>query len=44
MKPSLILVTGSSGRIGQAVVKELLVRGHQVRGFDRADTARGWPT
>lgn len=31
-----VLVTGSSGRIGRAVVAELLRRGHAVRGFDRA--------
>jgi nucleoside-diphosphate-sugar epimerase len=30
-----VLVTGSAGRIGQAVVKELLARGWPVRGFDR---------
>jgi nucleoside-diphosphate-sugar epimerase len=30
-----VLVTGSSGRIGQAVVAELARRGHTVRGFDR---------
>lgn len=29
-----VLVTGSSGRIGRAVVSELLARGHDVRGFD----------
>ena len=34
--PSRILVTGSSGRIGRAVVAELQQRGHTVRGFDRA--------
>lgn len=38
MPSSLVLVTGSSGRIGQAVVKELLARGHPVRGFDRVPT------
>ena len=38
MNDKLILVTGSSGRIGQAVVKELLTRGHKVRGFDRVPT------
>lgn len=38
MNPGLILVTGSSGRIGSAVVKELQARGHLVRGFDRAPT------
>ena len=37
-KPGLVLVTGSAGRIGQAVVKELLARGHAVRGFDRVAT------
>jgi uronate dehydrogenase len=35
---SLVLVTGSAGRIGQAVVKELQARGRQVRGFDRVAT------
>ncbi|HRI14338.1 MAG TPA: NAD(P)-dependent oxidoreductase [Verrucomicrobiota bacterium] len=30
-----VLVTGSSGRIGRAVVAELQRRGHRVRGFDR---------
>jgi len=35
-KPALVVVTGSSGRIGRAVVAELAARGHQVRGFDRA--------
>lgn len=34
----LTLVTGSAGRIGQAVVRELLARGHPVRGFDRVPT------
>jgi uronate dehydrogenase len=34
----LVLVTGSAGRIGQAVVKELTSRGHPVRGFDRVPT------
>jgi len=33
-----VLVTGSSGRIGRAAVKELLARGHEVRGFDLAPT------
>jgi len=30
-----VLVTGSSGRIGRAVVAELVRHGHFVRGFDR---------
>lgn len=38
MKNGLILVTGSSGRIGKAVVAELRSRGHLVRGFDRVPT------
>jgi uronate dehydrogenase len=38
MKPGLVLVTGSSGRIGKAVVDALQARGHQVRGFDRVPT------
>lgn len=29
-----VLVTGSAGRVGQAVCKELLARGHRVRGWD----------
>jgi nucleoside-diphosphate-sugar epimerase len=33
-----ILVTGSTGRIGQAVVAELLARGQKVRGFDLVPT------
>jgi nucleoside-diphosphate-sugar epimerase len=33
-----ILVTGSAGRIGQAVVRELMARGHCVRGFDLVPT------
>jgi nucleoside-diphosphate-sugar epimerase len=32
------LVTGSSGRIGTAVVRELQARGRRVRGFDRVAT------
>src|SRR5207253_2956157 len=39
MNSGLILVTGSSGRIGTAVVAELQARGHAVRGFDRVATA-----
>ena len=34
-----ILVTGSAGRIGQAVVRELTARGHCVRGFDLVPTS-----
>src|ERR1700674_194950 len=33
-----VLVTGSAGRIGQAVVRELKARGRAVRGFDLAAT------
>ena len=33
-----VLVTGSAGRIGRAVVRELTARGHAVRGFDRVPT------
>ena len=36
--PKRILVTGSSGRIGRAVIAELRQRGHAVRGFDRMAT------
>jgi dTDP-4-dehydrorhamnose reductase len=35
---ALVLVTGSAGRIGQAVVAELRARGRPVRGFDRMPT------
>jgi nucleoside-diphosphate-sugar epimerase len=38
MNTQHILVTGSAGRIGRAVVKALLARGYQVRGFDRVPT------
>lgn len=34
----LVLVTGSAGRVGQAVVRELKNRRRPVRGFDRAPT------
>ena len=34
----LVLVTGSAGRIGRAVVQELTARRHAVRGFDRVPT------
>ncbi len=33
-----VLLTGSAGRVGQAVVAELQARGHAVRGFDRVPT------
>jgi nucleoside-diphosphate-sugar epimerase len=36
--PKSILVTGSAGRLGGAAVKELVARGHRVRGFDRVPT------
>jgi len=36
--PSTVLVTGSAGRIGQAVVRELKSSGFRVRGFDLAPT------
>jgi nucleoside-diphosphate-sugar epimerase len=35
---SPVLVTGSAGRIGQAVVRELSARGRRVRGYDRVPT------
>src|SRR5262245_48588883 len=38
MKENLILVTGSSGRIGKAVVQELHAQGLPMRGFDRSPT------
>lgn len=38
MSIPLILVTGSSGRIGKAVVSALVARGKRVRGFDRTPT------
>lgn len=39
----MILVTGSSGRIGRAVVQALLNRGHAVRGFDLVPSGRNHP-
>ncbi len=39
---SRVLVTGSAGAVGQMVWAELVRRGHQVRGLDRAPT-RGLP-
>jgi nucleoside-diphosphate-sugar epimerase len=38
MPDGRVLVTGSSGRIGRAVVAELQARGQLVRGFDRTAT------
>ena len=38
MPSNLILVTGSAGRVGRAVVAELLARGFAVRGFDLVPT------
>src|SRR6516165_5363084 len=35
---SIVLVTGSAGRIGRAVVAELKARGRPVRGFDLVPT------
>lgn len=32
--PQAVLVTGSGGRVGQAVCRALIERGHKVRGFD----------
>jgi nucleoside-diphosphate-sugar epimerase len=43
MNPQRILVTGSAGRVGRAVVAELVVRGHAVNGFDVRPTP-GIPT
>jgi nucleoside-diphosphate-sugar epimerase len=37
-QPPLVLVTGSAGRIGRAVVQELQARQQPVRGFDRVPT------
>jgi nucleoside-diphosphate-sugar epimerase len=37
-RSATVLITGSAGRIGQAVVRELQARGHAVRGFDMAPT------
>ena len=34
-----VLVTGSAGRLGRAVCRELRGRGHRVRGFDRVPSA-----
>jgi uronate dehydrogenase len=37
-KSRIVLVTGSAGRIGRAVIGELQARGWPVRGFDRVPT------
>jgi nucleoside-diphosphate-sugar epimerase len=39
MSSAWVLVTGSAGRIGQAVVRELKARCHTVRGFDLVPTS-----
>ena len=36
--PKRVLVTGSTGAIGQPLIRHLLGRGHQVRGFARRPT------
>src|SRR6516165_10360801 len=36
--PLMILITGSAGRIGQAVVRELNSQGRPLRGFDLMPT------
>ena len=38
-----VLVTGAAGRIGQAVIEELLPRGHTVRGIDVQEPPQGGP-
>ena len=38
MMANLVLVTGSAGRVGRAVVRELQARGIPLRGFDRVPT------
>lgn len=38
MESKRILVTGSAGRLGRAAVRELVSRGHLVRGFDLRPT------
>lgn len=37
-RSAAVLVTGSAGRVGQAVIGELKARGRPVRGFDRVPT------
>jgi len=34
-EPQQVLVTGAAGAIGRTVCRELIARGHRVRGFDR---------
>lgn len=35
LEPQHVLVTGVAGAIGRSVCRELIARGHRVRGFDR---------
>lgn len=38
-----VLVTGAAGRLGRATCRELLLRGHLVRAFDRLPAPHGQP-